>query len=630
MKVTAAALTLAILLGAASFAQNGSHAAGQATGPHAPAAGSGKAPLALTPAEYNNTVADLLGFPRDGDRWPPRPALADTLSPRRAASKGVFVPPPPPPVWPWRFPSEPGSGGFEGIVQGQNPSSYQVEELHLAAMHFASFALKSPTFFACDAWADLPRVERERCARASIERFAERAWRRPLHAGERERLEAFWQANLAAGPPEEAVALTVAGILQAPAFHFRIESSDASGRRSGSGPPPAEAGPTPWELAARLSYFLWDSMPDAELFAAAAAGELAARAGIERQARRMLDDPKARPAVVHFHNQWLGTDRVLLIAPARRAFGPLFGLTPELETARDDDVKWPAIMGPLRHSMKLETELFVEDTVFDGDGTFTALMTGNHGYLSDVTAPVYGKGATRLPDRPSVTRNIEFVAVSIGQKKPLTLHPAEFPSDQRAGVLTHPSVLATGAYAVQPGPILRGVHVLERIACMELGTPVQGAETALPPDTLAAERTNRERTAAATSPATCDSCHRQINPPGFAFEHYDAIGAWRARDNGYPVDASGTLTLPGGETLAFSDGIDFVQQLAASDRARDCYALHWTRYALGDRIEASTPGLDAIQRPFRENDSIKDLLVSIAGSDLFRSGSTADDAGDNR
>ena len=604
-------LTLAVagLLGAAGLAQD---RAGESAGTDAVPR---KPPLALTPTEYNNTVADLLGFPRDGERWPARPALADTLSPRRAASKGVFLPPPPPPVWPWRFPSEPGAGGFEGIVQGQDPSSYQVEELHLAAMHFASFALLSPMFLACDGWDALPRAEREDCASNSLDRFAERAWRRPLDAGERERIEAFWQANLAAGPLDEAVALTVAGILQAPAFHFRIERGD-----------PAGAGPTQWELATRLSYFLWDSMPDDALFAAAAAGELSSREEFERHARRMLQDARARPAVVHFHNQWLGTDDVLRIAPARRAFGPRFGIEPEIETVRDDDVEWPAILGPVRHSLKLETELFVERTVFDGDGTFTALLTDNQGYLSDATAPIYGTGVRRLADQPEVTRQIEYVAVSIGRKEPLALYPAEFPAGQRAGVLTHPSVLAVGAYAVQPGPIPRGVHVLERIACVELGAPIQGAETALPPDSLAVESTNRERTAAATAPATCASCHRRINPPGFAFEHYDALGAWRARDNGQPVDASGSLTLPGGETLAFADGVDFVRQLAASDRARDCYALHWTRYALGDRIDESAPELQTIQRGFRENDSVEDLLVSIAGSDLFRSGRAAGDS----
>ncbi len=589
-------------------------AASAAAAGQAPSSGSAPAPdvapLALTPVEYNNTIADLLGLPRDGDRWPARPALADRISPRREPSKGVFAAPPPPPVWPWRFPAETGSEGFEGIAEGQAPSSYQVEELHLAAMHFASFALVSPTFFACDGWAALPPAEQAACAWASLERFARRAYRRPLDAREVRRLEAFWRANAAAGPLDEAVALTVAGILQTPTFHFRIEPRESAGD--------AAAAPLGrWELASRLSYFLWDSMPDEALFAAAEASGLDTRAGIEAQARRMLDDPRARPAVVRFHHQWLGTDDVLLVAPARRAFGPLFGLEPRLATARDDDVEWPAVMGPVRHSMRLETELFVERTVFDGAGTFTALMTDHHGYMSDVTAPIYGAGAQRAGG-PEVTRTIDLVVASIGRRKPLTLYPASFPPEERAGVLTLPSVLALGAYAVQPGPIPRGVRVLERLACMHLGTPVQGAETALPPDTLTAESTNRERTAAATRPGTCDTCHRTINPPGFAFEHYDAIGRWRSHDNGRPVDASGSLTLAGGERIAFADGVDFARQLAASRRARDCYVLHWTRYALGKRLDAAAPGLDALQAGFRADDSIEELLVSIAGSDLFR------------
>ena len=618
----AAALTLSLAFwagGAASEAGSGTQ--GSPPVPSTP-------PLALTPAEYNNTIADLLGFPRDSEGWPERTALAERLSPRRAASKGVFLPPPPPPPWPWRFPAEPGADGFEGIVQGQNPSSYQVEELHLAAMHFASYALVSPTFFACEGWAELPAAERADCARASVERFARRAYRRPLRAGERERLVGFWEANRGAGPLDEAVALTVAGVLQSPPFHFRVEPGAAAGPGDGDPAGPggdaAGSGPDPWALASRLSYFLWDSMPDAELFAAAETGELATAAGVERQARRMLDDPKARPAVVRFHHQWLGTEDVLLIAPARRAFGPRFGIEPRIDTARDDDIEWPTILGPVRHSLLLEAGLFVERTVFDGDGTFTALMTDHHGYLSDATAPIHGDDAVRDPGGAAVTLPIEFVAVSIGRKDSLTLYPATFPPDERAGVLTLPAVLAVGAYAVQPGPILRGVRVLERIACMHLGTPIQGAETALPPDTLAVESTNRERTATATDRPACASCHRRINPPGFAFEHYDALGAWRAEDNGQPVDASGTLALPGGETMTFADGIDFAHQLAASRRVRDCYALHWTRYALGDRIASSEPALEPIRRRFRDNDSIKDLLVSIATSDLFRFGARTD------
>lgn len=583
-------------------------------------AGDALPPVALTPAEYNNTIADLLGFPRDGERWPDRPALADRISPRRAASKGVFLPPPPPPVWPWRFPEEPGTEGFEGIVEGQSPSSYQVEELHLAGMHFGSFALLSPTFFSCDDWAGLADSAQRTCAWTSIERFAPRAYRRPLGSDERKRLEAFWQDNLSDFPLDEAVALTVAGILQAPAFHFRLDPTTSVDTDELN----------PWELAARLSYFLWDSMPDATLFAAAESGALSSADELERQARRMLDDPKARPAVVGFHHQWLGTEEVLLVAPARRAFGPLFGLTPELMIARDDDVKWPAVIGPVRHSMKLETELFVEQAIFDGDGTFRTLMTDNTGYMSDATKPIYGDGASPIAGGAPVTRQIEIVVASIGQTKPLTLYPTRFPSTERAGVLTLPSVLALGAYAVQPGPILRGKRVLERIACMHLGTPVQGAESALPPDTLAVERTNRERTATATSPALCDTCHRMINPPGFAFEHYDAIGKWRAEDNGQPVDASGSLTLAGGEQITFTDGIDFVRQLADSDRVRDCYTTHWTRYALGRQLDDDDPGLAPLQERFRQNDSIKELLVSITGSDLFRTRGGSPASGDHR
>lgn len=597
--------TILLVFCAAGLAQSAAAASPE------PDEGHQAAPLALTPTEYNNTVADLLGFPRDGEQWPKRPSVADRLSPRRTASKGVFSPPPPPDPWPWPFPAEPGSDGFEGIAQGQSPSSYQVEELHLAGMHFGAFALLSPTFFDCSGWSDLPVAEREACAATSILRFAERAYRRPLRDGERDRIEAFWQAQVAAEPIDEAVALTVAGILQAPAYHFKLEPgvTDATSFDA-------------WQLATRLSYFLWDSMPDEELFRAAGTGELETAEGVERQARRMLDDPKARPAVVHFHHQWLGTDQVLLIAPARRAFGPRFGISRTLRNARDDDTKWPAIMGPIRHSLRLETELFVEEAIFDRAGTFTELMTGTHGYMSRNTSPIYG--ATTTPDegRTAVTRQIEYVSVSVGRKKPLTLDPVVLDPTQRAGVLTLPSVLAIGAYAVQPGPIPRGVRILERIACMEMGDPIEGVESALPPDALGVESTNRERTAAATKPSECNSCHRRINPAGFAFEHYDAMGAWRAEDNGLPVDASGSLRLPGAEELTFADGVEFAHELAASRRVRDCYALHWTRYALGSHLDRTAPGLQPIQQSFRDNDSIKELLVSIATSDLFRQGGT--------
>ncbi len=590
-RIVRAVLAVACSAVAASGAAGGqAHGAGGASPRDA-------APLALTPAEYNDTIADLLGFPRDGDQWPERPALADRISPRREPSRGVFAPPPPPPVWPWQFPSEAGSNGFEGIAQGQAPSSYQVEELHLAAMHFASFAVVSPTFFACDAWTSRPAAEQKTCGWTSLERFARRAYRRPLDTEEIRRLERFLAGQRGSRSPRRGGGADGGGhsadadlSLPHPAdadLSLPHRAAPDGGRRGLAAPEPVGAGVAPLLLPVGLD------------------------------ARQRAVRGRRGPALVRFHHQWLGTDDVLLVTPARRAFGPLFGIEARLATARDDDVEWPAIMGPVGHSMKIETELFVEQAVFDGAGTLTALMTDHHGYLSDATAPIYGQGAQRI-DGPEVTRTIDLVVASIGRRKPLTLYPASFPPEERAGVLTLPPVLALGAYAVQPGPILRGVRVLERLACMHLGTPVQGAETALPPDTLTAESTNRERTAAATRPGTCNTCHQLINPPGFAFEHYDAIGRWRSHDNGQPVDASGSLVLAGGERITFTDGVDFARQLAASDRVRDCYVLHWTRYALGERLDAAAPGLNALQAGFRADDSIKTLLVSIVGSDLFR------------
>ena len=194
----------------------------------------------------------------------------------------------------------------------------------------------------------------------------------------------------------------------------------------------------------------------------------------------------------------------------------------------------------------------------------------------------------------------------------------ELPEEQRAGILTLPSVLALGAYAVHPAPILRGKRILERLACQDLGTPVAGAEASQPPDSEDAEATNRVRTENATEAPVCAACHQTLNPPGFAFENYDAMGRWRTEDNGLPVDASGTVTFAGGEAISFENGVDFAHKLASSPRVHDCYVLRWTRYATGVQFVEGDEGLGALQKSFRQNSNVPDLLVRLATSDLFR------------
>jgi hypothetical protein len=582
---------------------------GSSTSPIAPSS----SPIrALTPIQFNHTIRDLLGMPMDVKAWPAPPPIAARLSPTPRERSGLFgIPAQPIAPWPWSFPAEIGVDHFEGMAEGQLPSAYSIEEIQLAATHFASFVLAAPIFFTCEGWVDLPDEKRAQCAVRSIERFAQRAWRRPMTDAEQERLSAFWMHNAASGTLEEALVLTVSGILQTPQFLYRSEVGNPHSAVQDAVPL------NDWEMASRLSYFLWNSMPDRTLFTAAARGELSTGADVERHARRLLDNPRARDAVVHFHHQWLGSKDVLKVSPARRVYGGLYGIPSEPPLDTTGDGLWPSILGPVRHSMDAETHLFIERTLFDGAGTFHALLTDNHGYMSDHTAPLYGDGAIILSG-PEVSWNYASVAFSMGSEGSINLYPVQLPADQRAGLLTLPSVLAVGAYPVHPAPILRGKRILERMACQELGVPLPDAEAAAPPDTAEAISTNRQRTADATSPAACDACHAAINPPGFAFENYDSLGRWRTEDNGLPIDASGTFSLFGGEHFQFTNAVELVGQLAESDQIRNCYVLRWARYATGVHLDSSDPTVVSLQAAFRENDQVKELLISIVTSDLFR------------
>ena len=175
-----------------------------------------------------------------------------------------------------------------------------------------------------------------------------------------------------------------------------------------------------------------------------------------------------------------------------------------------------------------------------------------------------------------------------------------------------------GAYTVHPAPILRGKRLLERIACQFFGSPPPGAEGEIPPDTESVMATNRVRTEEATSPPNCNACHQRLNPPGFAFEHYDAMGKMRLEDNGQPIDASGSFNLTSKEVFEFQNAIELTAQLAQSTQVRDCYSLRWTQYATGIQLDDKHPEVERLQTLFRESDQIKDLLINITTSDLFR------------
>ena len=432
------------------------------------------------------------------------------------------------------------------------------------------------------------------------------------------RFQAFFDQSWANAKPQDAILAVVSGVLQSPRFIFRVE-------RKAEGDDASQPGSLDhWDLAAKLAFFLWNSIPDRELFAAAAtcdqvlAGahqcKLDSPQEIAEQARRMLADPRAKPAVLKFHQQWLEIENIQDKIPARRAYGPLFGVPTTEGDDTTDDATWPTIVQALHLSWEKEAELFITKNIFDGNGKLSTLMSDHHGFFSEASKPIFGDGAKVIPGQ---SVQVKGVAGVLKKAEDLTLQAAEFPPTERAGVLTLPAVLAMQSHPVHPASVLRGVFINKRFLCREFGQPPAEAFGQEPSDSINAESTNRQRVSKITGPAPCASCHQSIDPPGFAFEHYDSVGQYRTMDNGVAVDAVGDMVIDG-QSIQFKNGVELANALSMSSDVRECYARQWASYAVGTKLMADDPGLTPIVESFQQNDNIRDLLVTIASSGLFR------------
>ena len=535
----------------------------------------------LTPTEFQNATRDLIGLPYEG------------LDPRYDDDEDGAA---------TQLPVELGVHGFEGFVEGQVPSAYTVESVQRAAVEMAAYAPDSDAFVACD---DLGE-----CHQQSVARFANRAFRRPLTDDERSRLQTFHDSNVAALGGRDGTQMTVAGILQTPQFLYTPTFADGG---------PADS----FALAARLALFLWDSIPDPELFQAAADGRLRNARQVRKQARRMLEDPRAQDMVVRFHHQWMEVEDVYTNHADLAAYSGAHGVDPDgWETVQDYEEAWSVALIGFHRGMELEVEHFVKDVVFGDNGTLGDLLTSDQGWVTTAedddgwgaytTASVYGEVERRDGDERDYFFNDGNLTFN------LTLVPVTWPSDQRAGLLTSGAVLSGKAHAIHPAPILRGTFIYERLMCQPVGQPPDGALDAAPPDTLSADGTNRQRLEAITAVDGCNGCHDTFNGLGFAFENYDSMGAWRTQDNSLPVDASGTVTLDG-ESVPFNNAVELAHALGSSEQVHDCYSLWWTRYALG-RMETAGEDFGALQSAFRRTGNVQDLLVDIAASPAFMGG----------
>ena len=405
------------------------------------------------------------------------------------------------------------------------------------------------------------------CARAFIDAFGRLAYRRPLDDGDRAELQAIYADKERRSGHARAIQLVVAAILASPKFLYRLEPADG-----GTKTRPL----TGFEVATRLAYFIWASTPDTELLDAAAAGTLQAPEGVERAARRLLSDPRAVDGIRSFHRQWLEL-RVL-------------------DTESKDPVLYPAFTPELRAAMVEETLRFAAHAVLDGGDGIAALLTAKRSYVNAPLAKLYG-----VPAPPGDG----FVLVDL-------------PPRERSGLLTQASVMTVLAGAEEASPILRGKFVREKVLCETIRPPP--ADVDIRPPRFDPTKTKKERFAQHRTDPSCAFCHDSMDPTGFGFEHYDAVGAWRTVDGAFPVDATGVLSRTDDADGPFDGAVALAARLAASTQVRRCLATQWFRAAMGrgERPEDTASREAAYQAFARAGFDVRELIVAIATGDAFR------------
>ena len=469
--------------------------------------------MRLTSAEYDHTVRDLLG---------------DVTSPASGFSPDEKV------------------GPFDANVLAP-PSEVMLEDYMQAAESLAAKAVED--IAALTGCGDT--LGTDACADTFIEAFGTRAYRRPLAADQAERLRAVYQAGKALDGFAHGIELVVRAALQSPFFLYRVEVgapiADAPGIAELDG----------WEIASRLSYFLWDSMPDAELFEAAERGDLATPEGIEAQARRLLSSPRAEPMLAAFHIQWMG-----------------LGVTLQ----KDADA-FPEFDDALIDSMRAETGLFATDVISSGDGSLSTLLTAPYTFADAALAAIYG--------------------VDRGDADPNELVRVELDPAQRGGLLTRLGVLSATSHIDRTSVVLRGRFLRTVVLCSPLPPPPADVDVS----NVGADRTK----------PPCSNCHDLMDPMGRGLEQYDAIG--RFLDG---ADADGALV---GTDVdgAFQGGAELSARLAESAQVRDCVARQWFRFALGrpENEQLDERSLGAIDAAFDGGD-LRELIVSLTLTDAFR------------
>ncbi len=491
----------------------------------------GPSPLRrLTHREYDNTTRDLLGD--------------DSHAAAQFSREEVFL-------------------GFDNNATARGTTTLLAEQYLTAAETLAAKAVQNlQTFSGCD---PNDAAGRDACAKTFIDRFASRAYRRPLDAADRTRLETLYASASQQWGFAKAIELTTQAVLQSPHYLYRVEFGAAapSGNVKALGP---------YELASRLSYLLWGSMPDQALLDAAKAGQLATREQVAAQARRMLESQQVHYVMSDFHRQWLGLDAIDSIESTLEGFSE-----------------------DLRPLLRQETEKLVDAAIWQDGGKLSTLLTAPVSFMNARLAGFYG------------------VTGPTGE----TFERVALDPSQRLGLLTQGGILAAHSHAAKTSPVLRGKFVREQLLCNPPPPPPPGVDF-----TVAEKDSNlsvREQSQIHRADPACNACHSFMDPLGLAFEGFDAVGRYRTTENGKPIDVAGELTASDVDGTFQGPG-ELAQKLASSKQVSGCMVRQWFRYAYArDEVtDADTCNVTLLETEFQKTSGdIKELLFSLTQTDAF-------------
>jgi hypothetical protein len=471
-----------------------------------------------------------------------------------------------------QFPPEDFLNGFKTQYQAQTLSPLLVEAYSAAAERLARNA-----FAGGDRRSLIPCKPSPSCRTRFVREFGLKAFRRPLTTDEQKRYEALFarESDFYQGAP-----LFVEAVLQSPAFLFRLEETDNATWR-------------PYVTASRLAYTLWDTMPDAALLASAARNELNSSQAVEAAARRMLDDPRAKQALDEFVAQWLRFDRLLTAGKDRRRF--------------------PGFNRETAFAMTEEARTFIADLVWN-DRDFTQIFTADYSFANADLAAIYGVTAPAK----------EFDRI-------------QFPANsERAGLLGQTLFLALTAKPDETSLTARGLYVREQFLCQHVAEPPPGVNTNLPDVTEAKPQTNRDRLREHVTNPSCATCHNLIDPIGYGFEKFDAIGARRdtfklrivgAYDGGHNTAPPKTIELPldttgyvaGLPDSKFNNPRELGALLARSPNCQECITRQYFRYTAG-RLEmaADRALLRQVNAAFKQSQfRFKELMIALVRNQEF-------------